>query len=154
MKKLLIVLATTVALVGPAHAHDADGGYGPKGGCLTEQGRGPCPPKFPKSMTGTWCFDRELTNQDGEYEVYLRTLCTDGDAIVVRTDGYVASSRRCKFDEVTWSGNHGEYWVYGHCVESSELGVPGRRVLMGQHGGLIFKQVNNLQLKITETPPR
>jgi hypothetical protein len=135
MKKFLIPLAmtATVALVGPALA----------------SGR-----QLPKSMTGTWCYDQALTEQNFGDEIYLRSTCTDSEVIVMRTDGYVASSRRCKFDKVVspiHSDDH-EYWVWGHCEESAELGVRGRRVPMGGNGGLRFELINNLQLRIRELP--
>jgi hypothetical protein len=143
MKKLLIALATTVTLVGPAVATvDSDSGAPPSP---------PVVRRLPKSMTGTWCYDQKLTRQNPGYEVYLRSPCADSGVIVVRVDGYVASSRRCRFDKVG-SPIDREYWVWGHCVESAELDVPGRSVPMGGNGGLRF-QVNNLQLRIRELPP-
>ena len=144
MTKLLIALATTVALVGPAAAAvDSDSGAPPSPSVVR---------RLPKSMTGTWCYDQKLTKQNPGYEVYVRGACADSGVIVVRVDGYVASSRRCRFDKVG-SPIDREYWVWGHCVESAQLDDPGRRVPMGGNGGLRFKQVNNLQLRIRELRP-
>ena len=105
----------------------------------------------PKSMTGTWCYDQELTKLNPGYEVYMRGPCADSGVIVVRADGYTASSRRCTFDKVSNPIDR-EYWVWGHCVESAELGVRGRRVPMGGNGGLRFEQINNQQMWIGELP--
>jgi len=118
--------------------------------CEMPESRGPR--QLPKSMTGTWCYDQEMTKLNTGYEVYMRGSCADSEVIVVRVDGYTASSRRCTFDKVS-SPIDREYWAWGHCVESAELGVRGRRVPMGGNGGLRFEQINNQQMWISELPP-
>jgi len=112
-------------------------------------------PQLPEQMTGTWCFDKELTEQNiGQEPIYLRSTCADSDVIVVKTDGFVTSNRRCKFNKIVGPSNptDQEYWVWGHCVESAELGDRGRPVPMGNNGGLRFELINNLQLKIRGLP--
>lgn len=127
LKKLLATVALISALVAPAYA----------GGVASDN-------TLPRQMTGTWCYDKELDS-------YLRQSCTDADVIVVKTDGYVNSSERCKFREVE-RVTDSLALVRGRCVQSSELAVGGKITPIGNNGGLKFELINNLQLKIRELP--
>src|SRR5262249_12428335 len=127
LKKLLATVALISALVAPAYA----------GGVASDN-------TLPRQMTGTWCYDKELDS-------YLRQSCTDADVIVVKTDGYVNSSERCKFREVERVTDSLDL-VRGRCVQSSELAVGGKITPIGNNGGLKFELINNLQLNIRELP--